>query len=206
MSGRHPVIRPLAMQLVTHAQKVLPRSRADWARAMHHEVEHISGNHAALAWALGCVVASYMERMKTMISSDARISRWVLALEMLCCFTPLTFLFMATVTNLGRMEGRTAIVALTVAMAGPIGLAFAFKIVVLKRRLLTELGTVALCTLAAWTALVVSLHDLSEHILGGGRSNADWWESFVLLAVLPILGIAHLVFLARRSAGGVATT
>ena len=54
------------------------------------------------------------------------------------------------------------------------------------------------CTLAAWTVAVVSLHDVSEHVLAGGRSNADWWESFVLIALLPVLGTAHLIFLARR--------
>lgn len=198
VSRGRPVVRSLAMQLVAHAQKVLPRNRADWARAMHHEVEHISGDPVALAWALGCVVASYMERAKTMISSDARVSRWVLSFEMLCCFVPLTFLFAATVMNLGHLDGATAIVALTVAITGPVGLIFAFKLIVLNRRLLNGLAKVALCTLAAWTVAVVSLHDVSEHVLAGGRSNADWWESFVLIALLPVLGTTHLIFLARR--------
>lgn len=206
MSERQPVLRSLAMHLVAHAQKVLPRNRADWARAMRHEVEHISGDPVALAWALGCVAASYMERAKTMISSDARVSRWVLSFEMLCCFVPLTFLFVATVMSLAHLDGTTAIVALTVALTGPVGLIFAFKIVVLNRRLLTGLTKVALCTFAAWTVAVVALHDVSEHVLAGGRSNADWWESFVLIALLPVLGTAHLIFLARRPAGSVATT
>ncbi len=206
MSDRQAVIRSLAMRLVAHAQKVLPRHRADWARAMHHEVEHIPGHSGALAWALGCVVASYMERAKTMITGDARVSRWVLSLEMLCCFVPLTFLFVATVMSLGHMDGTTAMVALTVAMTGPVGLIVAFKIVVLNRRLLTRLAAVALGVIAVWTVTVVSLHDVSEHVLAGGRANADWWESFVLIALLPALGIAHLIFLARASGGSVAAT
>ena len=141
-----------------------------------------------------------------MISSDARVSRWVLSFEMLCCFVPLTFLFVATVMSLGHLDVTTAIVALTVAMTGPVGLIFAFKIVVLNRRLLTRLVTVALGVFAAWTVAVVSLHDVSEHVLAGSRSNADWWESFVLIALLPAMGIAHLIFLARRPAGSVVTT
>jgi hypothetical protein len=206
MSERQAVLRSLALRLVAHAQKVLPRNRVDWARAMHHEVEHISGDPVAFAWAMGCVAASYMERAKTMISSDARVSRWVLSFEMLCCFVPLTFLFVATVMSLGHLDVTTAIVALTVAMTGPVGLIFAFKIVVLNRRLLTRLVTVALGVFAAWTVAVVSLHDVSEQVLAGSRSNADWWESFVLIALLPAMGIAHLIFLARRPAGSVVTT
>lgn len=195
------MIRNLAVQLVAHAGKVLPRGREEWARAMNHEVQHISGNHAALGWALGCVVASYTERLKAMSGSDVRISRWVLVLEMLCCFIPLTFLFIETVVNFGRLGWRIAIVALTATMIGPLGLLTAFKIVVLNRPSLTKLATVALCTITAWTAVVVSLYDLSQ-----GKPNADWWQSFVLIAVLPVLGIAHLLYLARRPAGSVAAT
>ena len=50
---------------------------------------------------------------------------------------------------------------------------------------------------------VVSLHDVSERVLAGGRANADWWESFVLIALLPALGSAHLIFLTRRPAAGI---
>ena len=73
-----------------------------------------------------------------MIARNPRISRWVLVLEMLVCFTPLTWLCLATFANLGRMDGKTGMVALTVAAAGPIGLVVAFKVVVLNRPSLTH--------------------------------------------------------------------
>jgi hypothetical protein len=192
MNSRQSAIRYCAVWLAAHAQKALPRSRADWARAMSHEIDHIPGNYTAFAWALGCVFASYTERIRAMIGSGPRISRWVLVLEMLCCFTPLTLLCLATLANLGRMEGKTGIVALTVAAAGPIGLIVAFKIVVLNRPLLTKSVMAVLCVIATWTGLPYTLK-----ILAAGELVNDWRE-FVLIALLPVLGIAHLLYLAKR--------
>jgi hypothetical protein len=157
---------------------------------MHNEIHHISDSRAALAWALGCVLASYTERMRIMISSNPKISRWVLVLEMLCCFTPLTLLFLAVVANLGRMQGVQGILFLTVAVTGPVGLSVAFKVVVMNRPLLTKLAAAALCALAAWVVLAYSLE-----LLPGGQPVAHWRE-FVLIALLPALGTAHLLYLA----------
>jgi hypothetical protein len=165
---------------------------------MRNEVQHIPGNQAAVMWALGCVFASYLERMRTMVGSNLRISRWVLVLEMLCCFTPLTLLCVAVLANLGRMQGAAGMLALTVAAAGPIGLVVAFKVVVLKRPSLTKFAMAALCILAAWTGLAYSLHILAE----GEPAHA--WREFVLIALLPVLGIVHLVYLSKSSVRKVA--
>ena len=54
--------RKLARRLVLLAANSLPESRSIWAEAMINELEHIEGNFAALRWAAGCVVASYIER------------------------------------------------------------------------------------------------------------------------------------------------
>lgn len=201
MSHRNPVVRNLAVHLAAHAGRVLPRGREEWARAMRHETQHLAGDRAALTWALGCVVASYTERLKTMIDGDVRISRWVLALEMLCCFTPLTFLFIETVLNFGRLDGRIATLALTATLIGPLGLLTAFKMVVLNRPSLSRFFAAALSATVAWTAVVVSVHHLSL-----GKPNADWLQSFVLIAVLPVVGIAHLLYLSRRPVRHVAAT
>jgi hypothetical protein len=191
MNDRRSVLRQFAESLATHAENVLPRVRADWAKAMCNEVHHISSNRAALTWALGCVFASYKERMRTMMIGSSRVSRWVLILEMLFCFTPLTLLCLAVLANLGRMQGQEGILALTVAAAGPIGLVVAFKIIVLKRPSLTKLATAALCVLAGWTVFAYSLQVIAE----GGPVH-EWWRNFVLIALLPALGVAHLIYLA----------
>jgi len=199
MNSTRSVIRLFAVRLAAHAEKAMPQSRGDWARAMRNEIHHISGSGAALTWALGCVFASYRERMRTMISNRPRISRWVLVLEMLCCFTPLTLLCLATVANLGRMETPTGMVALTVAAAGPIGLIVAFKIVVLNRPLLTKPVLAALCIIAAWTGLPYTLK-----ILAAGEL-LNHWREFVLIALLPVLGMTHLLYLATRPVSKLAT-
>jgi hypothetical protein len=200
MNNRRSVVRDFAVRLAAHAEKILPRSRADWANAMRNEVHYISGNHAALKWALGCLFVSYRERMRTMIDSNPRISRWVLVLEMLFCFAPLTLLCLATFANLGRMEGKTAMVALTVAAAGPIGLIVAIKVVVLNRPSLTKFAMAALCILAAWTGFAYSLQILAE------AEPASHWREFVLIALLPAVGIAHLLYLATRPVNKLAAT
>lgn len=200
MNSNRDIFRHLAVRLAAHAEKALPPCSADWAKAMRNEIHHISGNRAALTWALGCVFASYRERVRAMIRTNPRISRWVLVLEMLCCFTPLTLLCLATLANLGRMQGNTGVLALTVAATGPIGLMVAFKVVVLNRPSLTKFVTAALCILAAWSGLAYSLHILAE----GEPAHA--WREFVLIALLPALGIFHLVYLARRLVGKVAAT
>ena len=200
MNKRRSVARHFATRLAAHAEKALPRSRTDWASAMRNEVDHISGDHAALKWALGCLFASYTERMRTMIAGNPRISRWVLVLEMLFCFTPLTLLCLATFANLGRMEGKTAVVALTVAAAGPIGLIVAFKVVVLNRPSLTKFVMVVLCILAVWTGFAYSLQLLAE------AEPASHWRDFVLIALLPAVGMAHLLYLATRPADRLAAT
>lgn len=129
-----------------------------------------------------------------MIMGNARVSRWVLAVEMLLCFAPLTLLCLAVFANLGRMEGKQGILALTVAAAGPIGLVAAFKAVVLNRASLNKIAVAALCVLVAWTALAYSLQIRADNAPVG-----EWWRDFVLIALLPVLGVAHLVYLATRS-------
>ncbi len=135
-----------------------------------------------------------------MNADNPRISRWVLVLEMLFCFTPLTWLCLATFANLGRMEGTTGMVALTVAAAGPIGLIVAFKVVVLNRPSLTKFAMAALCILAAWTGIAYALQILAE------ADPAGLWREFVLIALLPALGIAHLLYLATHPANKLAAT
>ena len=54
--------------------------RAEWARAMVLEMEHIEGDRAALRWSFGCVLASYREGLR-MTRSDLVVSRWLLGIS-----------------------------------------------------------------------------------------------------------------------------
>lgn len=53
-----PGLRQVAVKLAQHAAAVLPGA-SPWAQAMRRELDYIENDRAALAWALGCVLASY---------------------------------------------------------------------------------------------------------------------------------------------------
>lgn len=65
MSARVSLLRRIAVALVHHAGAILPPSRSSWAEAMKSELHHIEGNVAAVRWAAGCVLASYVEKRRT---------------------------------------------------------------------------------------------------------------------------------------------
>jgi hypothetical protein len=69
---------PLAARLLDHAAGVMPPARADWVRGMRAELTHIADPLAAAAFALGCVQASYAQRLTDMMTL-ARLTRWTLA-------------------------------------------------------------------------------------------------------------------------------
>jgi hypothetical protein len=184
------------LALVAHAARTLPHHRADWAHAIRNEIQHISGDREALAWALGCVLASFAERMNAMSTRALHVSGWVLSLEMLICFVPLTFFFLAvaSVSIFGNMSALDGLRYLSVAATGPIGLIFAFKGIVLKRPSLSRTAIAALCIPAAWTFAAYSLL-----VLGSEGIASDSWRGFILIALLPAVGSTHLVFLGRES-------
>ena len=74
MSPRHR----LSLRLLDHAVRVMPASRRAWAAAMRAELHHIPGPWAAAGFALGCVRASYTQRIADMMTF-ARLARWTLA-------------------------------------------------------------------------------------------------------------------------------
>jgi len=58
--------RRLAERLMRHAAAVMPEERREWAAAMAAEMAALPDEGEALAWALGCVWASYLERIDPM--------------------------------------------------------------------------------------------------------------------------------------------
>ena len=56
----------LAQRMMDHAAAVMPAERKDWAEAMRAEFSATTTDREALAWASGCVWASYRERIQPM--------------------------------------------------------------------------------------------------------------------------------------------
>jgi hypothetical protein len=205
MSGQSSrLARQIARRLAAHAAGLLPESRAPWAQAMCHEVEHIARDRDALYWAFGCVVASYLERSRVMNVGTLRISRWVLALEMLMCFFWLTWMFGALASRgvygfAGPLPIDTWFITMLFStVLGPLGLAVAFKSIVLDRPRLSRLTKVALFVPAAWTFLAFGVQLVTRGWLAGSNDRPlEALGLFILFAVLPALGVAHLVYLSR---------
>ena len=78
MTSQPTWARRVAVVLVTHAAKALPSHRADWARAICAEIHHVSNDFKALGWALGCVFASYSERINAVNTRNPQMALIVL--------------------------------------------------------------------------------------------------------------------------------
>ena len=122
-----------------------------------------------------------------MIRPLESLPRWVLVLEMLVCFLPLTLLFSAVVlTGLhGGFTLQAGLLYCSGTVLGPLGLVAALRSIFFKSGGMSRAIIGALCLLAAWT-----LAAYSAQILTFGQSHlSDWWREFVIIAVLPTLAV-----------------
>jgi|GEM_PF-1937767 hypothetical protein len=185
------VSRCVARGLVKHAAMVSPAERADWSRAMVNELDYLSPGMPAVGWAFGCIFVCYSERMSAMMRSLDSLPRWLLVLEMLLCFLPLTLVFSTVV--LAEVDGgftlQDCLLYCSGSILGPLGLVAAFRSIFLGPGGMSRATIAGLCLLAAWTLVAYS-----AQILTFGQSHlSDWWHEFVFIAVLPTLAVFHLV-------------
>jgi hypothetical protein len=185
-------LRALAVRISAHAARVLPRGRTAWAQAMTREILHIPTDVAAFKWACGCLFASYAERTRAATYSMPRVSRWVLAVEMLCCFTPLTLLFVAVIAYFTKFQTLEFLLYLSGAALGPFGVIVAFKNIALNRPALSKSATLLLAMLAIWTPVANILHTFAER-----GTLMGWWRETTMIAFLPALAAIHLILLAH---------
>jgi hypothetical protein len=201
MRRKRTLARRIAQRLAASAAHALPDNRVEWARAMLNEIEHVPNDMAALKWAIGCLFAGYRERVEVVTIGSIgsmRISRVVLTLEMLLCFGTVAGTFFILPLSIAggawpQWPGPMWLLLLqfSTSLIGPAGLVMAFKYIVLERVQWNRALSATLCVLAAWTfvgniffALIVA-------------SPGYEWQAITLLAVLPLLGAAHLFYIAK---------
>lgn len=196
MTGRRSIERRIAAGLIAHAAKRLPDDRSVWATAMANEFEHLPDDQSALGWSIGCLFSSYRERIRVM-NNQSPLSGWILGLEMLICFVPMTLFGLAVIPALatGSMPIADAMIFCLVAAIGPMGLIVAFRTLVLRRPTSSKLILAAICFFALLPILAFESQQTSA-------AMGDSWREFLLLAVLPAAGWAHLVYISRCSAQG----
>jgi hypothetical protein len=119
------------------------------------------------------------------------LPRWLLGIEMLVCFVPLTLFGVAVVAAAakGVMTIRDALLYLSVVAVGPIGLVIAFRKILRYDTVLRKGMVVVLCLAAGWTLLAYALHV----VINNNGPAADWWREFVVIALLPAIGVVHLL-------------
>lgn len=213
--------RRLALSLLRSIDPLMPASRRDWARAMRAELDHLKDDSQALRWAIGCVVAGSKERINTMFAANLTISRWILVPEMLLCFLPLTLGWLDALvggSGIVRLNGEviekyflhtpggvfalaTMITGTAIGVLGPLGLASAFRLIATGRPPGSRWFRTALI---AGPTLYGVLTLASRWAIGGksalsfDASDAfDFWSGILLLSILPSLGAAHMLHLAR---------
>lgn len=172
---------------------IAPGERAEWAQAMSNELDYLSPDLSAVGWALGCLWVCYAERTRAMVRSLDFLPRWFLVAEMVVCFLPLTWLFSAVVQR-GFHGGFTVPETLlygSASILGPLGFAAAVPSIFSESRAMNRVTITALCVLTAWTLAAYSSQLLN---FGHGRLS-EWWQEFVLIAVLPTLAALHVVFI-----------
>jgi hypothetical protein len=193
-------------------RQLLPPERRNWAQAMRAEADYVSQDER-LRWALGCVWTAIKQRFAPMHTGDYRVSRWVMLVEAIGSFGPLT---------LGWFEivfGRSGVVRLTgeivdknfmtypggrfilvmmfvnsvTGLLGPVGLLIGLRYVLTGRGIESRM--------LGWTmAAVPVVVNLIGTIAGRFWGPPDFQVplTFIFLfAWLPAAVILHLMWLAR---------
>jgi hypothetical protein len=216
VNAPHSLPRAIGSLLMRGAERLLPRRRRVWAAAMRSEFQHLT-DRQALAWAAGCLLVSLKERM-AMIKGNLKISRWLLAPEMLLCFLPLTLLWLdgldgtsgllrlsnaALQKNFisapgGMLFLAAMLLGVLFATIGPVGIVTALRAIVWRRPVKNRWLRAALVAGPLLYGVMALTARAAESGVGAmldfSASDAfDFWSGMLLLSVLPALGAAHLL-------------
>ena len=197
MSEKEPLSQRMARRLTTHASCLLQKRRTDWAQAMRSELEYVPQGFAGFRWSIGCLFASYLERAKIVEFGSLKTTRIVLTLEMLLCFLLPTAALLGLLLAIVLVEypsfwgTRMSALLLTTSFVGPLGLFLAFKSIVLEQRQMSRSIALAFCALAGWTFVGNTFFVLSV------ASPGYELRGIILLALLPVAGAAHLIYMAN---------
>jgi hypothetical protein len=196
----------LAVRLLDHAARIMPPSRRDWVRGMRAELAHIPAPAAAAAFALGCIWASYTQRIQDMMTL-IRLSRWAFAAYALVCaggYLLATALLGAvkaspqlTPGDLGTDPGTAEALRFvqgypTWQLAGFVlvaGLLAAGAVLLVRRR------PAALPMLASGVAAATVIAVLDSRLLGA----ADWPLAWSGAWLIPLLSLGPVWWLSRRA-------
>lgn len=212
MKARTPM---LAGALLRISRRLMPAHRRAWTDAMRAETHYLSDG-VATRWAFGCLIAAIKARFAPMHTGNFHVSRWIMLVETLGCFgTALLAWFEFTFGPSGVVHlnaevvgryflptpGGGYIVALMIGFAvtglvAPIGIYLGLRYVLSGRALDNRrLG---------WALIAAPVLQSLAGAVGFLWMGTDGWGTgltlFVLCTLLPVLGILHLMYLAKPAA------
>ncbi len=165
--------------IILACRRIMPASRREWADAMLHEFDHIPASER-LAFAIGCLKSSVLERLHSMFTS-----RDILFLPALAGSALLALLCLINGFRLGSEDGAVgAVLILLAAVWSATYLAFLFRSKVNAiRAALTGLIVYTAIGLASWSALP------------GFATNAAYFEAVAAEGIFLFLTTLTLVML-----------
>lgn len=207
-------MRSPALFCLRLAEWLLRKQHAEWGRAMRAELSYFSNEHERLRWAFGCLIASIKQRTVPVDTGTFRISRWVMLIETLGCFVPLTIgwldlnfgpsgVLRHIPENIASGDGFIVSMHFAVAAAsvlGPIGLFLGLRYVFSGRAINSRAVGITLIGLP----LALSVLGAIAGFLAGPEGFHVSFQAASLLVILPVVGIAHLMYLANPPAPQVA--
>ena len=210
----------LAALLLSLARRLMPPGREEWFDAMRAESHYFDGAER-VRWAFGCVITAIKQRFAPMETGNFRVSRWVMLVETLGAFGPLTHAWWALAFDqpgLLRMSPATMekmflnypgdpggpyvlamlIVGAVVGLLGPVGLFLGLRFVITGAGLRNR--TLAL-TLMVVPIVAYGLGTIAGFVVGpadfGFGSFGVWFGMVVLAVAIPAAVIWHLSILGR---------
>lgn len=192
-------LRRIAEKTVDHAMRILPPSRREWGQSMRAELDHVASKHL-IAWAFGCALTSYTERLKAMNHSSLLVSKWVVGLEALLCFGPLSLLWFAAVARLNLFFGEPWILFDTAIITiAPLSLILAFRFVLFDRHPSRPLmRTLSITSLAIGVIMIIGKYSRPGQAFLWSEVE---WSLPVLASFLPALCCWHLSMFAKNGSG-----
>jgi hypothetical protein len=206
----------VALLLFRLAAKIMPRERAEWLEAMRAELPHMP-RHAALAWSAGCVITAIQQRLIPMKVGTLRIPGWVMFIEAIGAFGPLTMSWYAVAldqpgvllyswktmgTHYLPFPGGPYVITMlltsvVVGLLGPIGLFFGLRYVVTGRGIASRMLGYSLVLVPL---LYVFVGTIAGYLVGPADFEVRWSHvvGFFGFILVPMACVLHLMYLERR--------
>ena len=201
----------LSFCLLLLACRIMPGNQSEWAKAMLTEFYYLENKCNALPWAAGCVIAAIIVRLDLMIIGNLKISRWLLAIEMIFCFIPLTFVWFDMLFGssgviqlnleiiqmyfINSTTGQVMLVTMLsmslVGILGPVGLIAAFRSILSGRSIYGSIFN----RIQISGPIVLGMIYLSGWLLTPTALRFDHFGFLLLCSILPALGAAHIYYL-----------